>query len=155
MCCDRLATIITLYFLFILRILSVKEIHVLIQIIWGDLYSHRLYGRNKHFFFFSFFFYISSLLFLNVLVCVFYFSSCFSFIMFFVVLLMKHLCSGGKVKKYIYSTTFIWSLESLVSMFGIWLMLNNQLYDNSVIKKVIDPPAERVAPPSSTFTSHQ
>lgn len=28
MCCDRLATIITLYFLFILRILSVKEIHV-------------------------------------------------------------------------------------------------------------------------------
>lgn len=83
------------------------------------------------------------------------FSSCFSFIMFFVILLMKHLCSGGKVKKYIYSATFIWSLESLVSMFGIWLMLNNQLYDNSVIKKVIDPPAERVAPPSSTFTSHQ
>lgn len=35
------------------------------------------------------------------------FSSCFSFIMFFVVLLMKNLCSGGKVKKYIYSTTFI------------------------------------------------
>lgn len=149
MCCDRLATIIT-----ILLILSVKEIHVLIQIIWGDLFSHRLYGRNKHFFFslFFFFFYISSLL--CSCLCLL-FSSCFSFIMFFVVLLMKHLCSGGKVKKYIYSTTFIWSLESLVSMFGIWLMSNTQLYDNSVIKKVIDPPAERVAPPSSTFTSHQ
>lgn len=149
MCCDRLATIIT-----ILLILSVKEIHVLIQIIWGDLFSHRLYGRNKHFFFslFFFFFYISSLL--CSCLCLL-FSSCFSFIMFFVILLMKHLCSGGKVKKYIYSTTFIWSLESLVSMFGIWLMSNTQLYDNSVIKKVIDPPAERVAPPSSTFTSHQ
>lgn len=149
MCCDRLATIIT-----ILLILSVKEIHVLIQIIWGDLFSHRLYGRNKHFFFslFFFFFYISSLL--CSCLCLL-FSSCFSFIMFFVILLMKHLCSGGKVKKYIYSTTFIWSLESLVSMFSIWLMSNNQLYDNSVIKKVIDPPAERVAPPSSTFTSHQ
>lgn len=149
MCCDRLATIIT-----ILLILSVKEIHVLIQIIWGDLFSHRLYGRNKHFFFslFFFFFYISSLL--CSCLCLL-FASCFSFIMFFVVLLMKHLCSGGKVKKYIYSATFIWSLESLVSMFSIWLMSNNQLYDNSVIKKVIDPPAERVAPPSSTFTSHQ
>lgn len=149
MCCDRLATIIT-----ILLILSVKEIHVLIQIIWGDLFSHRLYGRNKHFFFslFFFFFYISSLL--CSCLCLL-FSSCFSFIMFFVILLMKHLCSGGKVKKYIYSATFIWSLESLVSMFSIWLMSNNQLYDNSVIKKVIDPPAECVAPPSSTFTSHQ
>lgn len=109
-------------------------------------------GTNISSFLSFFFFYISSLL--CSCLCLL-FSSCFSFIMFFVVFLMKNLCSGGKVKKYIYSTTFIWSLESLVSMFSIWLMSNNQLYDNSVIKKVIDPPAERVAPPSSTFTSHQ
>ena len=148
MCCDHLATIITLFLLFILLILSVKEIHVLIKIICGGLFWHGLYGRNKHFFFFSllfFFFFTSLYYYFQMFLLYFHYVFCH--------LIYEKSLQWWESKK-VHLLSYIY-LITLVSMFSIWLMLNNQLYYNSVIRKVIDPPAERVTPPSSTFTSYQ
>lgn len=100
MCCDRLATIIT-----ILLILSVKEIHVPNHL-WRLVFTSFAWTEQTFLLLLLFFLHLFIIIFKCSCLCLL-FSSCFSFIMFFVVLLMKHLCSGGKVKKYIYSTTFI------------------------------------------------